>query len=75
VNVVKLAQRSPLPADTPAALRRLADAIEAGACTAFVAAAVVDGQYEFHRPSSLTDSVVLSSLLHDSCVRAFREGA
>lgn len=73
VRALKLAPRAELPEDFPGILRRIADEVEAGKVTKFVAMYVEEGEYALLKPSSLFDSIVLSALLHDSCVQEFRE--
>lgn len=53
-------------------MRKLADQIEAGEVESLVVACVSNGNYEFHFPSSLTDSLVLASLLKARCIENFR---
>lgn len=58
--------------DAPEVLRKLADDIEAGTVTEMVLACVYNDEYELMRFSSLSESLVLSSLLHHSILRGFR---
>lgn len=72
-DIIKLVPgRSGLPENTSAFLREMADDIDAGKLTQFVAAIVRNGDYEMVKSSSHSDSLVLASLLHDSCIRDFR---
>lgn len=60
--------------DFAAELRKLADAVERGDVGSCVVAATWHGCYTFIKPSSLSESIILTTLLHDSVVRSFREG-
>lgn len=72
VNIVALPKRSgPLPTDFPAVLRKLADAVESGLCTAFIGIAVVEGDYVTLEPSSLQDSLMLAALLQHGTAAKF----
>lgn len=62
-----------LAGDLPGILRDLADAIEEGQVTSFVAAMERDGEYEFLLPSSLVDSLTLATLLQRRCTDRFIE--
>jgi hypothetical protein len=59
--------------DTSQSLREIADAVDSGEVTQIVLACVRNDEYEIRQFSSLTDSVVLSSILHDTIVRGFRK--
>ena len=61
-----------IPADFAAQLRQMADDVEAGKVDSAVIAAVIDGNYTFVYPSSLADSLTLSTLLHAECIERFR---
>jgi len=73
VTVFALKPANKLPVDLPGQLRALADRIEAGEVTAFVAAMAANGNYEFLFASPDTDNLVLASLLQARCIERFRE--
>jgi len=62
-----------ISSDTPEVLIDLADKAKGGSITEMVIACVMDGEYAFYRFSSLTESLVLSDLLHDSILKGFRQ--
>jgi hypothetical protein len=64
-------QQSPLADDTADVLRDYANKVESGEITSMVLACVENGEYKLMRFSSLTESLVLSDLLHDSFLRQF----
>ncbi len=70
-NLTVLKQTPRLPSDAAAQLRKIADSIDAGETTELCAAMVTNGSYEFLFVSSLTDSLVLASLLQHRCVERF----
>lgn len=74
MKVIPFKAASRLPDDFADVLRSIADQVEAGEVTEFVAAFVVDGEYEFLFPSSLSASLVLGSLLQKRCCDRFTEG-
>jgi hypothetical protein len=61
-----------LPHDTAAALRDLADKIEAGECTGVAWGAVIGGEFVMRSGSPITESIVLATLLLDWNVRRMR---
>lgn len=71
LTVIKSPPRLPLGlADD---LRELARKVESGELTEFVAAYVVNENYEMMFGSSLGDSLVLSTLLQSRCIDRFKE--
>jgi len=71
-SVVSLSVVPPLPADTAGRLRQLADDVEAGRVTALAVGYVFEGGYEFLWPSSLLDSMTLSTLMQASAIDRMR---
>lgn len=69
---LKQVPKPALPSDTPAALRRLAEDIEAGTVTELVVAYVQDGDYCFLWPSTLIDSITLTTLAQSAAVDRMR---
>lgn len=72
-NLVQLKPAPALPADLPATLRRLADDVEAGKVTAMVVGYVCDDTYQFLWPSSLTDSMTITTLMQACALDRFRQ--
>lgn len=72
MNVLQLAAARRLPEDTAAVLRAFADDAESGRLTEFTYAYVRDGCYGTGSASSLSETVVLTSILHDWAVRRMR---
>jgi len=70
-NITVLKQSNPMPDDFPSMLRALADRVERGEITSFVGAWSSEN-YEFLFPSSLSDSLVLATLLQRVAVDKFR---
>lgn len=71
-DIIKLVpSRKGLPKDTAEIFGQIADAIDKGRITEIVACAIQDGEYILIKPSSMTESLILANLLHDSCVRDF----
>ena len=62
-NVTKLIPAPSLPADLAGKLRQLAEDVEDGRVTAMAIGYVCDGSYAFLWPSSLTDSLTISTLM------------
>ena len=60
------------PSDLAARLRKMADDIDAGLLTDIVIASVTSGNYEFTYGASLLDCLVMSDLLHQSCIDRMR---
>ena len=60
------------PSDLAARLRELADQADAGRLTEDVIAYVSDECYEFTYGASLSQCVVMASLLHQNCVDRMR---
>jgi hypothetical protein len=71
-NITTLKPLPHLPADLPDRLRRLVDDVEAGRVTSMVVAYVYDGAYEFLWPSSLVDSMTLTTLAQASAIDRMR---
>lgn len=71
-NVRKLEPPKAMPDDFPAALRKLASNVESGRVTAMVVACVADGCYEFLWPSSLSESVLLTTMAQQSAIDNMR---
>jgi hypothetical protein len=71
-NITKLAPLPALPPDLPGRLRQLADDVEAGRVTAMVVAYVCDDCYEFLWPSSLTESLTITTLAQASALDRLR---
>ncbi len=72
VTELKIVGRSALPKDLPAKLRELADWVEKGTITEMVVGYVEAGEYCFVWPSSLHDSLVLTSLLQQTAIDRLR---
>lgn len=72
-NVTALAPRNRMPSDLPAVLRELADQVEAGRVTGFVAGSIIDGEYRVNCAGSLTDNLVLATLLQRRATDEFLE--
>ena len=70
MNVVPIKPARKLPEDFGDVLRKLATRCDAGEIHGFVGLAMSD-QYEFLWPSSLHDSLVLSSLLQHRAAAKF----
>lgn len=68
MTLVDLKPPRKVPEDVGDILRRLADRADAGELDALVWAYQADGAYSVGIPSSLIDSLVLSTLLHSTCV-------
>ena len=71
----KVAQLKPVPAlppDLPGRLRKLADDVEAGIVTAMAVGYVCEGSYEFLWPSSLAESLTITTLMQASALDNFR---
>jgi len=71
-NIKRLEVLPPLPPDLSARLREMADDVEAGRVTAMIVGYVFDGSYEFLWPSSLADSLTISTLAQASALDRFR---
>lgn len=74
MNVVAFNAPAKLAADFPQKLRDLADLIEAGKITKFTAAYVLDDEYNFLRPGSPADNLILANLLHFRAQHTFLAG-
>lgn len=70
-DILELVKGNQLPADFPKILRDLADRAERGEIESFVGAFVLHGQFSFALPSSLSDSLVLATLLKHHVLRRF----
>lgn len=68
----KLAAIKSAPSDLPAALRALADQVERGEVTEFVAAYTENGGYTFKYAASLHSCLVLAAMLYDNCLKRMR---
>jgi hypothetical protein len=66
------APQKALPADLPQALRNLASRVECGEVTEMVIAYVAGDEYEYMFPSSLTESLLLATLLQARCIDRYR---
>lgn len=62
-NIRVLDTGKKLPADLSENLRELANKVDRGEITEFVAGYVINGEYEFLYPSSLNDSMILTSIM------------
>ncbi len=71
-NVFAVKPPSRLPADCAKVLREIADRMDRGEVTEFVAAMVSSEYYEFVYPSSPSDSLLLSTLLQAQCLDKMR---
>lgn len=60
------------PADLANALREMADAVDRGEITALVAAYVENDEYLFTYGTSMTQAVVLSSMLQDQSIQRMK---
>lgn len=60
------------PDDLANILRSMADDVDAGRITSAVFAFTKIGHYELNFSASLEDSLVLSTLLHDSAIQKFK---
>lgn len=72
MKIVEFKPKSLLPEDTAQQLRDLADAVERGEVTEFVAAYTLSGYYEFMRCSSINASLALIDILHMVTLDALR---
>ena len=72
MSLVALKRAPAMPLDTPSILRKLADDVEAGSVDSMVVAYVQDGSYCFLWPSSLIESMTLTTLAHASAVDRMR---
>lgn len=74
MNVVSMpGPKSHLAPDAAEKLRELADLADRGEVTSMVVAYAGPNGYSFVWPSSLTDSLVLSNLVHDQALKRMRE--
>lgn len=71
-NITALKPANPMPADFPDALRALADRVQAGEVTGFVAAYWCADEMTFLWPSSLSDSLVLAAVLQQQAIDRYR---
>ena len=71
-NITTLKTLPLLPADLPRRLREMADDVESGRVTAMVVAYVFDGSYEYLWPSSLNDSLIISTLAQARAIDRYR---
>lgn len=60
------------PSDLANTLREMADAVERGNITALVAAYVENDEYLFTYGTSMTEAVVLSSMLQDQSIQRMK---
>lgn len=60
------------PSDLADVLREMADAVDRGKITALVAAYVQDDEYLFTYGTSMTQAVVLSSMLQDQSLQRMK---
>jgi hypothetical protein len=71
-NITQLKPLPAMPPDLPEILRRLADDVESGAITSMIVAYVQDGNYEFLWPSSLIESMTLTTIAQQTAIDRFR---
>ena len=71
-NITTLKPLPPLPADLPDTLRELAADVESGRVTSMVVAYVIDGGYAHLWPSSLVDSLTLTTLAQAAALDRMR---
>jgi hypothetical protein len=71
-KIVQLIPVPALPPDLPGRLRQLADDVEAGRVTEMAVGYVCEGEYEFLWPSSLVDSLTITTLMKASALDRFR---
>jgi hypothetical protein len=60
------------PSDLANVLREMADSVERGDITALVAAYVENGEYLFTYGASMSQAVVLSSMLQDQSIQRMK---
>ena len=60
------------PSDLALRLHELADAVDAGAVTGFVSARTENGSYEFLYGASLTECLLMATLLQQNCIDRMR---
>jgi hypothetical protein len=75
MNVIQLAPPPSLPADLPALLRTLADAVEGGIVTEMFLAYVEKDEYKFCFPSSNNVSLILTTLAQTNAIERMRRNA
>lgn len=71
-DIVRLDVGARPPSDLSKRLRELADAVDRNEIVELVAAYVQDGNYEFLYGASLVDSIIMSTLLQNSCVNRMK---
>jgi hypothetical protein len=71
-NITTLKPVAPLPPDLPELLRELAAEVESGRVTSMVVVYVIDGGYAYMWPSSLVDSLTLTTLAQASALDRMR---
>ena len=69
MNIVRLKRP---PSDLADTLRRLAEQAESGDLTDMVIACIANSGYEFVYASSLSDGIVLSTMLQQNCIDRMR---
>lgn len=74
IHDLKLAPRPAMPADFPDVLRSLALLVEKGEITEMVIAMVHNDGYSFIWPSSMADSLVLTTLAQATAIDKLRKG-
>mgnify|MGYP003442502533 CR=1 FL=1 len=72
MSVTALKPLPPLPYDTAARLRELADDVEAGKVTAMAVGYVYEGCYEFLWPSSIIESMTITTLMQAAAIDRMR---
>lgn len=60
------------PLDVVDSLRLLSEQVEAGRVGGIVIASIVDGGYEFVYAASLSDAIVMSTMLQQNCIDRMR---
>lgn len=72
-NLIKLEAGRKPPVDLSAKLREIADAVDRNEIKDFVAAYIQGDNFEFFYAASLTECVLLSTLLQRSCIDRMKE--
>lgn len=70
-NIKQLPPPQSLPLDLPAKLRAMADDIEKGRVTEFVAGLVYEDTYQFVLASPLRECLVLSALMNATVLKKY----
>jgi hypothetical protein len=71
-NIVNVAFGPRAPGDLSQRLREIADAVDRGEVTSLVGAYVEAGDYCFLFGASISDGLILSTLMHDRALGQFK---